>query len=431
MGKKIYKKQSFYDWCIENKHKELLKMWNYQLNDTDPKDVGHATNESFWFNCLIDIKHKPSLVKLVNLTNSKRNSRIICIECNSFGKWCTENNRIDLLNRWDYIKNNKTPYETSYMSHDKVWFKCDRNLHESKCVKIYSITKSTDSNVFCNKCNSFAQWGIDNLGEDFLEKYWDYEKNIINPWDISPNSHNKVWIKCQEKKYHGSYDVITSEFIRGSKCPYCCSARLHIFDSLGYVYNEQMIYWSDKNKKSPYEYTLHNNQKVWWKCPDGKHEDFINTVSDAVRRNFRCPKCIIERTESFLQEKVRLYIENKYSQYLLLHENYCSIIPINPKTKRNMPFDNEIYDLKLVIEVHGEQHYKISKFEIMTALKYDTTPEYEFKKRKLYDRYKKYIAWKRGYEYLEISYKTENNEKYKTLIDNKINEILDKLKIAS
>ena len=145
----------------------------------------------------------------------------------SFEQWCIENNRQDILNRWDYELNDKEPNGILYSTNKKYYFKCPINLHKSELNKISIFTRksSFNVNINCKQCNSIAQWGIDNLGEDFLEKYWDYEKNGelgINPWEISYGSHKiKIWIKCQENKYHGSYDVKCNSFTSGSRCSEC------------------------------------------------------------------------------------------------------------------------------------------------------------------------------------------------------------------
>jgi hypothetical protein len=130
----------------------------------------------------------------------------------------------------------------------------------------------------------------------------------------------------------------------------------------------------------------------------------------------------MERSESLLQEKVRLYLNNCYN-YKINHEFNCSILPHHPKSNRCLPFDNEVYELKLLIEVNGVAHYKIDTFTHRAAKQHKTSVEYEFHKRKLYDRYKKYVAFCNGFYYLEIPYWTENDESYKKLIDDKIKEI--------
>ena len=132
---------------------------------------------------------------------------------------------------------------------------------------------------------------------------------------------------------------------------------------MGYLYPEVLGIWSNKNKKSPYEYAPYSNKKVWWKCPDSKHEDYYRDILHSNKRMFRCPKCSQEHNESFLQEKVSNYITQKYN-YDLFHEQNCTLIIKNPKTKRILPYDNEVIinNKHLIIEVNGEQHYKINLY---------------------------------------------------------------------
>ena len=74
----------------------------------------------------------------------------------------------------------------------------------------------------CKLCCTFAEWGINNLGEVFLEKYWDYEKNTVDPWRISWCSAEVVYIYCKKVDYHGSYKIRCADFtFKGCRCSYC------------------------------------------------------------------------------------------------------------------------------------------------------------------------------------------------------------------
>ena len=43
-------------------------------------------------------------------------------------EWCIENNRLDLLDEWDYENNGEmTPNDVNTFSHNKVWWKCQNN----------------------------------------------------------------------------------------------------------------------------------------------------------------------------------------------------------------------------------------------------------------------------------------------------------------
>ena len=164
---------------------------------------------------------------------------------------------------------------------------------------------------------------------------------------------------------------------------------------------------------------------VWFKCENHKHEDYLRRIADVSNKGFKhCPFCVQERKESFLQEKVRLFLES--TPYLILHEYQCSIIPINPQTKHKLPFDNEVCDINgtnLIIETHGVQHYELAGWHITQSKHSNTTPEEEFKYQQWKDNFKKNYAISQGYEYLEIPYWTIDDGTYKNLISNKIKEI--------
>lgn len=344
----------------------------------------------------------------------------------TFYDWCVENNRQDLLDRWDNQLNYTNPNCVSFCEHNEFYFKCPVGKHKSELKRISNITTKHNHGL-CNQCNSFAQWGIDNICSDFIKKYWDEIKNIKSAYDYSKQSNKFVWIKCQEKDYHGSYYIRISHFVRGERCPYCSHQKVHSLDSLGTLYPESLKYWSSKNKKTPFQCSPHSGAQVFWICQNNIHEEYKRSIYSSCIYNFRCPECSSERKESFLQEKVRKYLESL--GYEVLHEHNCTLIPKSPKeikTNGTLPFDNEIIinGKHLIIEVHGEQHYKVRFYEY---LKKDSilTPNQQLHKRKLYDRYKKYIAYANGYEYIAIPYWLDNKkESYKTVIDNKIHKII-------
>lgn len=349
-------------------------------------------------------------VKVEDLTDSS----IVRIDCRCDNPDCNS----------PYLKSMKWQNYKKYAKEDGKYYckKCAKKLFgDYKC-----------KNTKLKNSISFAQWGIDNLGEDFLEKYWDHKRNVnTNTWEITYQWNSYVWIKCQEKDYHGTYRVKCNTFVgSNTRCPFCKrnSGKVHILDSLGKLFPQSLEVWSHKNKKSSFEYSHMSNQKVWWKCLDDKHEDYKRSIKNSNKYDFRCPKCIKERDESFLQEKVRLHLESL--NYKLLHEYDCNIIAQNPKIKNKlgrMPYDNEIGELKLIIEVNGQQHYKITSYAIQQAKKNNSTPEYELHYQKLKDRYKRIFAKSRGYFYLEVPFWMDDKEEtWKKLIDDKIKEILER-----
>jgi len=281
----------------------------------------------------------------------------------SFRQWCIDNNRQDILNRWDCELNKHKPEEISYGSKLKIYFKCPKGIHKSELKIISDITILNRLSI-CNQCNSFAQYLLNTNGENGIESYWS-NINTFSPWEITKGTNSKkVWLKC-DNTMHNDYDIYPNNYIKDN-------------------------------------------------------------------RGNGCPQCIQERTESILQEKVRSYLESL--KYNILHEHKGNLVCINPKTKNRLPYDNEINinGQKLIIEVHGLQHYIVSSWYKHMAIRNNTTPEQELHYQKLKDRYKRIFAKSQGYFYVEIPYWTDDkDETWKKLIDEKIKELLVVLQTQS
>lgn len=414
---------SFAEWCIKNKVSNWLEMWDYELNEINPGEINWCVGKKYFFKCNRNI-HRSELTKISDITSSKA-MKYKCRRCSSFGQWCLDNKEFDLLKRWDCSLNKISPFEVTFRSGKKYYFKCPRGIHKSETKRPSNIVKQYGSRR-CNACNTFAQWGIDSFGDDFIDNYWS-SKNTISPHSISYNTPTKVWIKCVEVDYHDDYIVSAVNFSKNRRCPYCVGKKVAFQDSLGYKHPEIHNIWCDKNKKDPYEYPPMSNKIVWLKCD--KHGEYKRKICDTVISEFRCPDCVSEMSTSVLQSKVCEHLISL--GYNILHENNCNINPINPKTNYPLRYDNEVPELKLIIEVHGVQHYKITNYTQLAAKYRGVSVKSQFAYEQWKDEYKKYYALFKGYFYLEIPYWTQEDESYKKLINNKINNILDKNNILA
>ena len=192
-------------------------------------------------------KDKYYCVKCANKTYGAESKRLNILKNGmSFEIWCIENNRQDILERWDYELNKYKPSEINCNTEEKYYFKCPRCLHKSELRHIFNLVSNKVKTIHCKTCNSFAQWGIDNLGEDFLEEYWDWERNNIikiNPWIINKSSKKTIYIKCQINENHESYKVACHNFVLGKRCPVCNISK-------GEYKIKQLL----DNKKINYEY---------------------------------------------------------------------------------------------------------------------------------------------------------------------------------
>lgn len=238
---------------------------------------------------------------------------------NQYGKttlydWCIQNDRQDVLEYWDYELNDVTPKDIGFQSNKKYWFKCKRHLHESYLKGLVTIKNSKvykTENYFCPKCNSFGQYIIDTFGNDYLDMVWS-SKNELSPFDYSKASAKKVWFKCLDDDTHQDYCAAIYNFLKGSRCPCCGRKQIAKNESLGDIYTDVLDVWSDKNDKTPFDFSCCSNQGVWLKCKNNKHDDYKRKIYKAVATNFACPLCLREEQKI----KNRMMAKEKYS-YLI------------------------------------------------------------------------------------------------------------------
>jgi len=341
----------------------------------------------------------------------------------SFEEWIIDNNIQNVLDRWDFeLNNNCKPNEINYGTKKKYYFKCPKGLHKSELKSINNFTNGYEGGMICNQCNSFAQWGLDNLGEDFLEKYWDWDKNNdldINPWIISKSTDKpRVYIKCQNinKPYHGSYDVMPSVFTRGHRCPYCNSRKkVHPLDSLGKLLEDKGLLhlWSNKNKKSSYLYAPWGSQQVYWECPDGLHEDYFRSICNSNDANFRCPECKCSKGEEvisnyFINKGLIKITDEDYKildnvfklqyKYYIPQKKFDGLLGLG---NGQLSYDFHIPYYNFLIEYDGEFHY-------IPIKKYKNEPikfaEERLKKQQIHDQLKNKYCQNNNIKLLRIPY---------------------------
>ena len=281
----------------------------------------------------------------------------------TFKKWCINNNRQDVLDRWDYKLNDCNPSEILYATNKKYYLRCPKGIHESELKNISSFTNGYGS-IQCKQCNSFAQWGIDNLGEDFLDKYWDYEKNNklnINPWKITHGINEKVWIRCQKNNTHGSYDIRGNDFTnKNCRCPICSSKKIiKGINDIATTHLDYVKYFVNKDDSEKYSYASH--KRVSLKCPDCKKTRDDMKIATLIINGFSCSYCGdgISYPEKFISNL--LYQLNLEFIYQLSIKNFlwCD----------KYRYDFYIPSIDCIVEIHGLQHYKEIKSSWWKKLK--------------------------------------------------------------
>lgn len=244
----------------------------------------------------------------------------------------------------------------------------------------------------CNKYeNSFAYY-IQQVLQEPLNEYWDWEKNTLNPYCITIKSGRKVILKCNKVDYHDTYSITPAHFVvDGCRCPQCSSkhGKVHKLDSFGAKFDYFTKFWSMGNNKSPYEVTEYSHIKYKFKCEECSKE--FNRSINNIRRTpsmCKCSNC----TSSKGEKKINIFLTENNINFKP-QKNYDNLIGIRGG---QLSYDFYLPKYNLLIEYQGEQHEKY-----IHGLHFNYS---SFERQEEHDRRKREYASINNIKLLEIWY---------------------------
>ena len=385
---------------INNKHKEIVENRRYEYIGSYKKDEITIDGKNNKKNTYIRVKCPYCGTEYdVRLGHFRRGDN--CTNCcnkyeNSLAYHIQQELKEPLNKYWDWEKNVVNPYCINKNTHKKVWIKCNKvdyhGSYETVCSSFTRGNRCPYCNSFAShkvhKLDSFAQYHIEHTDKDFLEKYWS-NKNTIDPFTISPSSSKKIFIKCQEKEYHGDYETTCNVFTAGHRCSYCYNQKIHPLDSFGSLYPEKAKYWSKRNKKSPYEVAPKVIKKYWFICEDcgSEFERSLNNIN-SQNGSLKCHNCTTSKGE----QKINKYLKENNIDFIP-QKQFNNLIGLKGG---NLSYDFYLPKQNLLIEYQGEQHEKFVK-NFHNSIK-------DFEKQLEHDRRKKKYAINHNINLLEIWY---------------------------
>jgi hypothetical protein len=187
--------------------------------------------------------------------------------------------------------------------------------------------------------------------EQFINKanikhnnYYDY--SLVN----YIKAQTKVKIICPK---HGEFEQQPNNHLFGQGCIWCMGDNVR---SARKFTKEQWIKKFREVHGDRYDYSLlkvgegtGSDFKIIIIC--SKHGEFLQIPNAHLHMKNNCPYCNISKGE----DEVEKYLIKNNIEYIREHKfDEC----FNPKTNKKLPFDFFIPKHNLIIEYHGEQHYK-------------------------------------------------------------------------
>ena len=225
----------------------LLLEWDFEKNiDISPYLYTAKSNQLAWWRCEKGHSWKARIQHRVNGVGCPVCSNKVVLK--GFNDLATLYPNIAM--EWNYDKNaTLTPLNIVSGSLTKVWWKCKEG-HEWQASPVTRIKGHS-----CPYCAGLLPIvGLTDLAtvKPLLLKEWDYEKNNIEPTNITAFTHKKVWWRCEN-----NHEWLASIAHRsnGTDCPYCNGSK-----------TERLVYSYLKEIKIPFiaEKKFEQDIRVQW-----------------------------------------------------------------------------------------------------------------------------------------------------------------------
>ena len=217
-----------------------------------------------------------------------------------------------LIAEWDIDENTRLgldPAKLLYGSNKKAWWRCTKG-HKWMAV----ISSRAIQGTGCPYCSGHKILsGYNDLItlNPFLAKEWDYDRNGMDPIEISPNSHKKAWWKCSACGNEWQAQIKSRN--TGAGCPECGKKKLgesqrnnRLLErgSLAQNNPKLAIEWhpTKNGDLTPNDVLTGSNEKVWWLGECG-HEWEAVISSRSIGNG--CPICGFKQSaKTRVQQKI-------------------------------------------------------------------------------------------------------------------------------
>lgn len=168
-------------------HPNLSKEWNYDKNgQLKPEQVKFNANKKVWWRCVAGHEWEAYVFN--------RSKGVGCPYCKNVKAIAGENDLLsknpEIVNEWNYEKNNVKPSDVTLGSNKMVWWKCKKG-HVWK-ASIKTRTNGEKCPYCSNKkvlvgYNDLYTYSIKSNRSDLINEF-DNEKNALSLEDITPGS---------------------------------------------------------------------------------------------------------------------------------------------------------------------------------------------------------------------------------------------------
>jgi len=296
----------------------LLEEWDYEKNHIEPEHFTYGSNAKIWWKCY----------KNHSWNQIIRYRKKTCPYCQNKKLWSGFNDLYtknpEIINEWDYTKNLSNPKQILYSSSSLAWWKCERYEHKWQARINARTSKKNPTNCpYCSNKKVLREFNDIQSTHPELLKEWDYERNIIKPYETILYTKKVFHWKCQ---LGHSYSMSGEKKILKQQCSYCVNKKvLPGFNDLLSQRKDLIQEWDyEKNKQLPQNIYYKSSKKFWWKCETESHT-WQASLANRVNKGSNCPHCSQRVSKGEIE--LRLTIQKIFKTKHIISNNRTLIKP--------------------------------------------------------------------------------------------------------
>jgi hypothetical protein len=250
-----------------------------------PADFVAGTNKRLWWKCPAAPDHEWEAAGSTRLAGHG------CPACaGQKVSVTTDLNRIpELAAQFHPTKNgNLTPADVVAGTMTKLWWKCPKGPdHEWLASGRERVSRR--GCPFCaglrvSVTNSLASY------PDLAAQFHPTKNGDLTPADLVAGTAKRIWWKCPIGPDH-EWQATGNTRMSGKGCPYCAGLRVSVTNSLANYPDIAAQFHPTKNGDlTPADVVAGTNKKLWWKCPNGPHHEWLAPGSQRLAEH-GCPSC--------------------------------------------------------------------------------------------------------------------------------------------
>lgn len=322
-------------------HPQLLEQWDFELNAI----INHCSvksSQTVWWKCNKGSDHR----WLARVCDRLKSSGCPC--CGNrivVPSNCLATTHPELAKQWDMDRNEISPKDVTAGSNKFVWWRCLKHTDHVWRTQIVARVRYDSGCPFCAGKRSSSVNNLLDLHPE-VAKEWNYEKNSINPSDVTSGSAKLVWWKCD--RGHSWRATVNNRTSKSHPCPYCMGRKADESTSLLAKYPELCEEWDDS--VPPSQILPNSHRRFWWKCRNDSTHRWRATPNNRVSGGSGCPMCNESGGERII---------NRYLQEICVVYSRQYRLP-DCKRIRSLPFDFAVHVGSIVglVEFQGGQHYQ-------------------------------------------------------------------------